>query len=926
LARLPWFNGSSRRNNPTATPVERARSALQKGNNDEIRNALAGIGGLLETIVPADLPAKTPLPREAAAALDVLAESIGHASWHVRRLAASILIEAGEIALPVLSGLVENGNLDQVYWSCYVLARIGPKAGPLLAKAVSSQNREHRLYAIHALTRRKEPDAIATLIHALDDPVWSMRRRAADALGSRADRDKVVEALREEVTRGNRNRIFWGIRVLSRVLGEKALPILKTLITWKDDDLRYLGIVALGKLKSPEVAQLLIGYLSDAAQVVREKAVELLAAHGETAKTPLLEVANSGPPETRFWALKALWRISPDEFFQRCHALLASPTPDLRYIAVRALMLAPPAEAVKHLIACFQDPMWVLRKFASDQIVRMGDAAIPPLYRGMTEGNEDAQYWSITTLAHLGRPALPSLREALMGGDRVTRGFAISALTDSEVSEEAVALLCEAFGDEHWPIRKQAAEAVRGQGPRAVPFLIQGAVAADANRRFWSLKVLGDLAGAELPALLRGLERFPQPIQERTARALSALPADELRRVALLDPDQAVAALKDKAVDVADAAPAAPASAPKATLLPPVSDDPATYLVRLVQLVNDGRGVEAYLRAGIAPVVRVDEQLIRTEAPALSPRDISRIIEAIAPGAKPGSGAVEVGFDLGVVGRCRARLFHESRGPGVVLRPLGLQPPRLRDIGDEETLEPLTRLRTGLVLVSGPPISGRSWTAHALIDAVNAERGVHVATVEQPVEHLHPPRAALVTQLSVPGDAPSFAQGLRMALEGDARVVYLSEVPDGETAMMALEAAATTTLVIATVRDLGAVAAMRRMLDLAGGRRERAQHLLASGLRASISQVLLPHSSGKGTVVAREIVLGVPNVLHPLAQGRFQEIEKLIEEAPPEGLRSFAAALRQLVARGLISQATARDAAPARAAASELRVMEGRGA
>src|SRR5690606_21919404 len=132
---------------------------------------------------------------------------------------------------------------------------------------------------------------------------------------------------------------------------------------------------------------------------------------------------------------------------------------------------------------------------------------------------------------------------------------------------------------------------------------------------------------------------------------------------------------------------------------------------------------------------------------------------------------------------------------------------------------------------------------------------------------------------------------------------------------------------IATVRALGAVAAVRHVLELAGpARRERALALLSGALRASVSRVLVPHISGKGTVIAREILLGVPNVLHPLAQGRFDETDKLLPEPPPEGLRSFAQTLRTLVARGLITQTAAREAAPARAAASEVRMLEGRSA
>src|SRR5207245_53223 len=94
------------------------------------------------------------------------------------------------------------------------------------------------------------------------------------------------------------------------------------------------------------------------------------------------------------------------------------------------------------------------------------------------------------------------------GGDRSARSFAVSALAEIELPDETVVVLAEAFRDEHWPLRRQAADCIRGMGPRAAPYLLHAAFAGDDNMRFWSRKVLVDLLGPDVSRFLEGMERL----------------------------------------------------------------------------------------------------------------------------------------------------------------------------------------------------------------------------------------------------------------------------------------------------------------------------------------------------------------------------------------------------------------------------------
>jgi|GEM_PF-456519 len=890
--------------------VEAARNALKSEDSGVVKSRLAALEDHLEH----------------EEVFTVLGEALGCQSWSVRRLAANLLVEAGDATIPSLRQLLPVGNLDQVYWTCFVLARLGAGAGGLLVEAISSKNREHRLYAIHALTRRRHSDAVDSLVLALDDPVWSLRRRAADALAARTDSDLVIQALRAELTRGNRNKIYWGIRILSKLLGAKALPFLKKLGTWMDDDVRYVAVLTLARIGTPDAIPLLLDYLRDRSLVIREQVISALRTAGESAKEPLLKAMDTCSPEQRLTFLKALCSVAPGLFLERCRSLLQSSSAESKYTAIQALGCARVDEAFQILVGCFQDQLWVVRRFASDQLVTIGDPVVRLLYDAMQEGNEDTSYWAISTLGRIGGPAMAFLKEAVSTGERTTRGFAITALAETNNPLEAALMLRECFRDEHWPLRQQAAEVLKGLGQAAMPALVEPVCSQDENARFWSRKVLTAVLGEDAGRLFEGIASAPEPARSETILALEKLSPEELSRVVVLDPEQVLTTLGRPQTPTRST----PVIETPSTRFPSPTDDPLSYLACLAILLVESGGLEVYLRPGGAPLAKIEGSLTRLNLPVLSANDLDRFL-ATAHGAtqapqihptpqtalrEPRAQSPDrtvrppksLSFELPGAGRVRMRIFHEARGPTLVLRPLGHGPPRLKDVGEDDLLGPLVQCRSGLILVSGLACSGRSWTAAALVDAVNRERAVHIATIESPVEHLHTPRQALVTQFEVPTDVPTMAEGLRTALDCDARVILLGDVPDRETANLVIDVASGNTLVIMTMRASGAVAAIRDLVDLTGReRRDRALRNLALSLRASIHQVLLPNAAGKGLVAVREFVSGVSNVTNALSQGRFSEIVGLLQH-PPEGVRPFEQALRESTRRGLISQEVAEEA------------------
>ncbi|MBI4861769.1 MAG: Flp pilus assembly complex ATPase component TadA [Candidatus Riflebacteria bacterium] len=881
---------------PSMNPaVARVREALKGKDPDVIKRSLAALES----------------EATAAEAGDVLTEALGSAFWPVRRLAANLLIELGDVVVPRLSLLIDAGTRDQVYWACYALSRLGPPAGPVLRKAVTSTVKEHRLYALHTLARRKEPDSIESLIVALDDPVWSLRKRASDALSTRPERDRIVDALRQELGRGNRNRIYWAVRILAKLLGAKAVPILKKLVAFKDDDLRYLAVTALGRIPAEEVPPLLVDYLKDRSTVVREKALELLVGRGSQVRAPLVALldAPDTTAEARYWGLRALKTVSFPDFIARARGLMATDDQEQRHACIRALSEASSQEAAELLIGCFKNPSWVMRKLCAEHVSAMGERAVEPLHKAATGTDEDQQYWAIVALARIGSPAMSSLRELVMSGDPSIRSLAMSALAEGDRPEEAVTLLKECLKDEHWPVRRQAAECIRTLGIKVAPFILEAATSPEGNVRFWSKKVLKELMGDDAVRFADQAIHLTEELKSRLFLGIKELPVEELKRVVVLEPEEAITRLKLQRPGLT--VPERPRPPASAGTLPVVGPNPSDYLVSLVQLLTSTGGLEAHLRAGIPPMVRSGGSLARLETSPLTRAELERIAAFFSgPGAGvAGRLPLSIGYDLERAGRLKVQLFQEARGLAVSVRPLGFYAPRMRDVGEDELLDPLVSAGSGLVVISGLSCSGRTWTASALLDAINQERPVHIATVEAPVEHLHQPRQALISQIGIPMDAANHLEGLKIALSADARVIMVSDASGSETALMALEAAATNTLVILIMRAHSAVQALQRLIDVVEPvQRDRALLLLTNCLKACVHQALLPHVSGKGVCVAREVVSGVPNVLHPLGQGRFAEIAGLVKANPPQGVRPFEEAVRELQRRGVISQIVARTA------------------
>jgi twitching motility protein PilT len=196
-----------------------------------------------------------------------------------------------------------------------------------------------------------------------------------------------------------------------------------------------------------------------------------------------------------------------------------------------------------------------------------------------------------------------------------------------------------------------------------------------------------------------------------------------------------------------------------------------------------------------------------------------------------------------------------------------------------------------------------------MIDHINETQRRHIVTLEDPIEYLHRDKHSIINQREVGTDTVSFGRAMRRVLRQDPDVILIGEMRDEETVSTALSAAETGHLVLSTLHTLDATETINRIIDFFPPHHQnQARVMLASTLRAAISQRLVPRADGLGRVAAAEIMVSTGRVqdliLTPEDTGKISDV---IAEGAFYGMQTFDQALLGYVMDGVISEDVARD-------------------
>lgn len=270
-------------------------------------------------------------------------------------------------------------------------------------------------------------------------------------------------------------------------------------------------------------------------------------------------------------------------------------------------------------------------------------------------------------------------------------------------------------------------------------------------------------------------------------------------------------------------------------------------------------------------------------------------------------GSCDISYQVEGKARFRVNIFSQRGSYSVVMRQLPTKIPTIDELGLPPAFHEMAKEKNGFVLVTGATGSGKSTSLAALLNEINERDPIHIVTLEDPIEFVHPQKKATFNQRELGTDFDSFASGLRAALRQAPKVILVGEMRDRETVEIALSAAETGHLVLSTLHTIDAGQAINRIVSMFEHEEERQVRLrLADTIRWIVCQRLLPKEGG-GRVAAFDILRNNLTIQDLIIHGETEDktFYDIMSKNRAIGMMTFDQSIADLFRRGLISEQTA---------------------
>jgi twitching motility protein PilT len=307
--------------------------------------------------------------------------------------------------------------------------------------------------------------------------------------------------------------------------------------------------------------------------------------------------------------------------------------------------------------------------------------------------------------------------------------------------------------------------------------------------------------------------------------------------------------------------------------------------LKLLQFAASHNASDVHIQTGLPPSVRIGGILRNTDQPALKDDEVRNFIASIAPKRFQDNmeekliAGLDFSYHVAGLSRFRCSAYHHLGQAGMAMRIIRGKIPTIDQLHLPQVVSEIAMSGRGLTLVTGTTGSGKSTTLAAMIDLINQSHASKIITIEDPVEYLHVPKMALIAQLEVGTDTPSFEQALRQSLRQDPDVVLVGELRDMDTLRIALRAADTGHQVFSTVHSASAPQTIERIIAMFPPSEHKlllAQ--LAGNLEAIISQRLVICRDGSRRP-ATEVLRGGPVTTKYILEGRALELGDYMKNA-----------------------------------------------
>ncbi len=623
----------------------------------------------------------------------------------------------------------------------------------------------------------------------------------------------------------------------------------------------------------------------------RDTAITLLADHAAEASVDLLiealPHAGYSAKEHLIRALTHLAQTHDPSFADRLLPLMASGNATTRSAVLKILLqMNDRPEIIKRYFLFSRTLAGWARDRALDSLREFGPDLIEPTLDLLEHPDDDVRAVALTVASVFEDPRIiPAMIGRLNDPDwwlRLTAADALGRIGDPRAVEPLIRAL------EDPEIKWAAIEALGRIGdPRALPALA---------------RLLNDPAPEIRIEVLLAMERFEHP------HILTAL-----RRVATTDPHRMV---RSRALEIAerrarlDHVELSDADDLKRTALRATVSDSEPALHALLVATRNEHASDLHITAGSAPLLRKGLELVPLDQKALTPVQTERMLRELLTHEQwerfENDAQVDFCTYVPRAGRYRGNVFRDRRGINAVFRVIPERPPTLTELGLPDHLAGIVNEQQGLVLICGPAGSGKSTTLTALVNLINESRYDHIITLEDPVEFVHPFKNCLIDQREVGVHTTSFARALRAALREDPDILVIGDLRDNETISLALTAAETGHLVLATLDATTAPKAIERIISsFPAGRQPQIRASLADSLKVVIAQRLLPGKEEHTQVACFEILRATVSVISMIRDNKTYQLFSAMQTGRTHGMQTFDDSLEELLHQKRISPATA---------------------
>jgi twitching motility protein PilT len=338
-------------------------------------------------------------------------------------------------------------------------------------------------------------------------------------------------------------------------------------------------------------------------------------------------------------------------------------------------------------------------------------------------------------------------------------------------------------------------------------------------------------------------------------------------------------------------------------------------IIQLLTYAFEQKASDLHLTVGSVPVIRVNGHLKKLGETKLRPPETLDMAKDVTTD-KQYEKLMEVGeldTSFSLPGYCRFRInIYKQRGSvGIACRVIKEYAPSLLELNLPDVVRTFAHKPQGLVLVTGPTGSGKSTTLAAIINYINDNMSKHIITLEDPIEYVHSHKKSLLNQREIGNDCKNFSAGLRAALRQDPDVILVGEMRDLETIKIAITAAETGHLVLATLHTTNAPQTIDRIIDVfPGEQQQQIRTQLAAVLVGIVSQRLIPISGQAGRMAATEILVNSSGVANLIRSDKIHQIKSLMETGRNTGMHTLEQSIQDMVQKGMISKQDALEYIP----------------